>query len=238
MPVSETHSRAEEPPPVAPSVDKASSATGGLGWLWAGLGLSVVIIAGGAVAWLLLVRPAEKAAGGLRDTVVEALETITGEQFTVASNTITLQKAAIAEFNVIQRKAQTMIKMETTVFGSKATLILRGDFIVKAGYDLSKPLTVTVDDATGEVKADFPPATITSVELKNYEVFFSDNGLINKITPEHQELATRQMLAQARLDAEQSDLKVEAETQLQTRLKDLLGSEATKSMVRDTQLLP
>lgn len=238
MPVSETHSRAEEPLPAALSVDKASSATGGLGWLWAGLGLSVVIIAGGAVAWLLLVRPAEKAAGGLRDTVVEALETITGEQFTVASNTITLQKAAIAEFNVIQRKAQTMIKMETTVFGSKATLILRGDFIVKAGYDLSKPLTVTVDDATGEVKADFPPATITSVELKNYEVFFSDNGLINKITPEHQELATRQMLAQARLDAEQSDLKAEAETQLQTRLKDLLGSEATKIMVRETQLLP
>ncbi len=238
MPVSETHSRAGEPLPAAPSVDKASSATGGLGWLWAGLGLSLIIIAGGAVAWLLLVRPAEKAAGGLRDTVVEALETITGEQFTVASNTITLQKAAIAEFNVIQRKAQTMIKMETTVFGSKATLILRGDFIVKAGYDLSKPLTVTVDDATGEVKADFPPATITSVELKNYEVFFSDNGLINKITPEHQELATRQMLAQARLDAEQSDIKAEAETQLQTRLKDLLGSEATKIMVRETQLLP
>ena len=153
MPVSENHSRAEEPPPAASSVDKASSATGGLGWLWAGLGLSVVIIAGGAVAWLLLVRPAEKAAGGLRDTVVEALETITGEQFTVASNTITLQKAAIAEFNVIQRKAQTMIKMETTVFGSKATLILRGDFIVKAGYDLSKPLTVTVDDASDSMRA-------------------------------------------------------------------------------------
>jgi hypothetical protein len=206
--------------------------------LWAGLGLSLIILAGGAVAWLLLVRPAEKAAGGLRDTVVEALETITGERFTVASNTITLQKAAIAEFNVIQRKAQTMIKMETTVFGSKATLILRGDFIVKAGYQLSQPLKVTVDDATGEVKADFPPATITSVELKNYEVFFSDNGLINKITPEHQELATRQMLAQARLDAEQSDIKVEAETQLQTRLKDLLGSEATKIMVRETPLLP
>jgi hypothetical protein len=238
MPVSETHSRAGASPPADLSVDKAPAAAGGLGWLWAGLGLSLIILAGGAVAWLLLVRPAEKAAGGLRDTVAEALETITGERFTVASNTITLQKAAIAEFNVIQRKAQTMIKMETTVFGSKATLILRGDFIVKAGYQLSQPLTVTVDDATGEVKADFPPATITSVELKNYEVFFSDNGLINKITPEHQELATRQMLAQARLDAEQSDIKVEAETQLQTRLKDLLGSEATKIMVRETPLLP
>jgi hypothetical protein len=46
------------------------------------------------------------------------------------------------------------------------------------------------------------------------------------------------MLAQARLDAEQSDIKVEAETQLQTRLKDLLGSEATKIMVRETPLLP
>lgn len=210
----------------------------GLGWLWAGLGLALVVLAGGFVGWLLLVRPAEKAAGSLRDTVVSALEKITGEQFTVTSNTVILQKSTIAELNVVQRKSQTMTKIETTLFGSKATLILRGDFVVKAGFDLTQPLSVTVNDTTGEVRADFPPAKITSVELKNYDVFFSDNGLINKITPEHTGLATQQMLAQARLDAEKSDIKEEAEAQLQTRLKDLLGRDAKKIILRDTQVLP
>jgi len=128
--------------------------------------------------------------------------------------------------------------LETTMFGSKATLILRGDFVVKAGFDLTQPLSVTVNESTGEVHADFPPARINSVELKNYEVYFSDSGLINKIKPEHQELATKQMLAQARLDAERSDIKEEAEAQLQTRLKDLLGREATRVILRDQQVLP
>ena len=103
---------------------------------------------------------------------------------------------------------------------------------------VTQPLSVTVNDTTGEVRADFPPAKITSVELKNYDVFFSDNGLINKITPEHTGLATQQMLAQARLDAEKSDIKEEAEAQLQTRLKDLLGRDAKKIMLRETQVLP
>lgn len=210
----------------------------GLGWLWAGVGLALIILAGGFVGWLLLVRPAEKAAGGLRDAVAGALEKITGERVTLSSNTVTVQKSNIAELNVIQRKTQTMTKIETSMLGSKATLILRGDFVVKAGFDLSKPLSVTVNDTTGEVRADFPPAKITSVELRNYDVYFSDNGLINKITPEHTGLATQQMLAQARLDAEKSDIKEEAEHHLQTRLKDLLGREAKKIMVRDTQVLP
>ena len=216
----------------------APRGSAGLAWLWFGLGLSLVIAAAGFVGWLFLIRPAEKAAGSLRDSVANALESITGQRFAVSSNTFTLQKSTITEMNVVQRKTQTMTKIETAVFGSKATLILRGDFVVKAGFDLTKPFTVTVNDTTGEVKADFPPAMVTSVELKNYEVFFSDNGVINKITPETQQMATQQMLAQARLDAEKSDIKQEAEAQLAQRLKDLLGRDARKILVRETEVLP
>ncbi len=221
----------------APASSVASRGAG-LVWLWAGLGLTLVILAGGFVGWLLMVRPAEKVAGGLRDTVAHALERITGERFTVASNTVTLQKSNIAELSVVQRKTQTVTKLETSTFGSRSTLILRGDFVVKAGFDLTRPFSVTVNETTGEVHAEFPPAKITSVELKNYEVYFSDSGLINKLKPEHHELATRQMLAQARLDAEKSDIKEEAEVQLRTRLKDLLGRDAKKVMLRDAQVLP
>ncbi len=231
------------PPAAAPETDGTAEPARpprltGLAWLWAGLGLALVILAGGWVGWLLLVRPAEKAAGGLRRAAAGALEAITGERVSLSSNTVTLQKSDISELNVVQRKTQTMTKIETSVLGSKATLILRGDFVVKAGFDLTQPLSVTVNETTGEVHADFPPARITSVEMKHYDVYFSDNGLINKITPEHTGLATQQMLAQARLDAEKSDIKEEAERQLRTRLKDLLGREAKRLTVGETQLLP
>ncbi|MFN0125320.1 MAG: DUF4230 domain-containing protein [Verrucomicrobiales bacterium] len=229
---------AESSTPARSETPKAPPTGSGLAWLWAGIGLTLVILAGGFVGWLLMVRPVEKAASGLRDTVAGALERITGERFAVSSNTVTLQKSNIAELNVVQRKTQTVTKFETSQFGSTATLILRGDFAVKAGYDLSQPFSVTVNETTGEVLAEFPPAKITSVEMKNYEVFFSDSGLIHKLKPEHVELATKQMLAQARLDAEKSDIKQEADAQLQTRLKDLLGRDAKKVMVRDTQVLP
>lgn len=228
--------------PAAPAdaarASQAPRSGGGPNWLALGAACTLVILAGGFVAWLLLIRPVEKAAGGLREAVASALQRITGQQVAIHSNTVTLQKANISELNLVQRRTQTITKLETTAFGSKATLILRGDFIVKAGFDLEKPFSIQVDEATGEVKADFPPAKITSVELKNYEVFFSDSGLLNKITPELHGLATQQMLAQARLDAEKSDIKADAEAQLHTRLRDLLGNDAKSLILPEPTPLP
>ena len=231
-------------PPAAPAGRSVSLAPApaptrpGFGWLWFFLGLTSLVLAGGLVGWVLFLRPAEKVAGSLRDAVGQALSAITGQRVSISANTITLEKSNISELNVVQRKTQTITKLETTSLGSKATLILRGDFVVKAGFDLTKPFTVTVNDQTGEVKADFPPAKITSVEMRHTEVYFSDNGLITKITPEIQQMATAQMIAQARLDAERSDLKSEAEAQLAQRLKDLPGHGAKKLLIHGELALP
>ncbi len=223
-----------------PSVSPARSGRrgGGFGWVWFGVGLSLAIATAGIVWWMFFVRPVESNVGALRLAVAHALERITGQQVTVSANTVTLRKTNIAELNVAQRKTQTILRHDSTRLGSKATLILRGDFVVKAGFDLTQPFSVQFDEQTGEVKADFPPAKITSVELVNYEVFFSDSGVINKIRPEDQEMAIQQMLTQARLEAERSDMKEDAEAQLARRLRDLLGPKAEKVLLRDTEVLP
>jgi hypothetical protein len=207
-------------------------------WLPFFLGLAAVIAASAFAVWLLAIRPAEKAVGGLRDAVADAFRNITGQKVTVHANTVTIEKSNIAELSLVQRKTQTVIKFESDFIGSRKTLILRGDFIVKAGFDLSQPFTASVDEATGEVKADLPPAKITSVELKDYEVFFSDDGLINKLRAEDQELATRTMITQARIDAERSDIKQEAEEQLKQRLRDLLKGDAQKLILRGEEVMP
>jgi len=212
--------------------------SGGFGWLWFFLGLSALVLAVGLVVWVIFLRPAETMAGSLRDAVGRALSAVTGQRVTITANTVTLEKSNISELNVVQRKTQTITKLETAYLRSKATLILRGDFLVKAGYDLTKPFSMSVNEETGEVTANFPPAKITSVEMKHTEVFFTDNGLITKITPEIQQMATDQMIAQARLDAERSDLKQEAEAQLAQRLKDLLGNDAKRLLIQKHPLLP
>ncbi len=214
------------------AADDAPKKSGsGLGALWFFVGMSLLVLSGAFAAWLLMVKPAQNLASSLKNAAANALAAITGQQVSISSNTVTLAKTNITELNVVQRRTQTVTKMETTYFGSKATLILRGDFVVKAGFDLTKPFSIEVDEATGEVRANFPPAKVTSVELKDYEVFFSDNGVLNRITPELQQTATQQMIAQARLDAEKSDIRREAEAQLNQRLRDLLAHDAKKVLV-------
>jgi Protein of unknown function (DUF4230) len=209
-----------------------------LGWFWFFSGLALLVLACGLVFWLVMIRPAQSVVSSLRNTVAAALAEITGQHITIHANTVTMEKANIAELNLVQRKTQTFVKFESKAYGSKKTLIMRGDFNVKAGFDLSQPFSAEVDEATGEVKAEFPPAKITSVELKNCEVFFADNGLVNRLKPEDQEMATQQMITQARLDAQRSDIKDEAEAQLRQRLRDLLGDDARRILLRGTQMRP
>lgn len=212
--------------------------SGGRGWLWFGVAMSLTIATAGFVWWFFFVKPVESNVGALRLAVAHALERITGQQVTVSSNTVTLKKSNIAELNVVQRKTQTILRHESSRLGSKSTLILRGDFVIKAGFDLTKPFSVNFNEETGEVRAEFPPAKVTSVEMINYEVYFAESGVINKIKPEDQEMATQQMLAQARMEAERSDIKEEAEAQLARRLKDILGQRAEKVYLFDKEVLP
>jgi hypothetical protein len=205
-------------------------------WPWFA-GLALVILAAAVAFWLIIIYPAQQAARGMKSSLAQALQTITGQKINFQSSTATLEKSDLAELNVTSRRTQTVVKFESTLLGSKNTLILKGDFEVKAGFDLQKPFSVHFDEATGTITPFFPPAKITSVTLKNYEVYFSDDGVINKLKPEHQELATQQLLLQARLDADKSDIKKEAEAQLRQRLQDLLQHSGLRK-INDASPLP
>jgi hypothetical protein len=238
MSTPESQLRAPEPAVAGPAATTGGGRVTGFGWLWFFLGLTALVLACGVVGWLLFLRPAEKAASSVRDAVANALTAITGQRVVIQSNTVTLEKSNISELNVVQRRTQTITKVETSLLGSTATLIMRGEFIVKAGFDLTKPFSVTVNEQTGEVMADFPPAKITSVEMVKDEIYYSDNGLITRNTPEITKMAYGQMLTQARLEAERSDIKEEAEAQLAQRLKDLLNGQASKLSIRGEEALP
>ncbi len=196
-------------------------------------GLCALVIVIAAAAYFLLSRPA----AGLKQSLADAITKITGATTIITGNSIEIATKDVAELALVSREQQTIIKHESSVLGSSSVLILRGEFNVKAGFDLDEDHSITIDESTGAMSVDFPPAKILSVELQDYEVFYSDEGIFSKITPEIQQAMTNQMLLQARLDAEKSDIKSEAEARLATRLRDLLGADA-RTLTLDGAPLP
>ncbi|NNC88081.1 MAG: DUF4230 domain-containing protein [Akkermansiaceae bacterium] len=149
------------------------------------------------------------------------LERITERKTRVTGSTMTIEKSEVMELAVVQRRTHAIIKYETRWLGSDNLLIVRGEFLVKAGFDLDEAGPFTLAD--GMVTGDWPPAKVLTVELLDYDVYFSKNGTLNKLKPEDQAEAIRRLLAQARSDAAESDILEDAERRLRQRMEDLGG---------------
>jgi hypothetical protein len=183
-------------------------------WAFFG-GLALLVVVGMASFYFFVGKPATAPL----DRFAKVLEQVTQRKVVVSGSTVTLEESGVSELAVVQRKTQSLIKYETSWLTSENILIVRGEFVVKAGFDLSKVTKIEMVD--GEVSGTWPEAEILSVELKDYEVFFSQDGTINKLQAKDQEEAIVLLLEQAREDAQESDLREEAERRLRERLEDL-----------------
>jgi len=149
----------------------------------------------------------------------QALQTITKKEVSISGNTVVIENTDVMELALIQRKTQHVVKYHTRWLASDNLLILRGDFIIKAGYDLSQSTEFSIEN--GLVSGNWPEAKILSVEMIDYEVYHSKNGSINKLQAKDHEAAVKQLLKQARQDAQNSDLLKETQKALNDRLNDL-----------------
>ncbi len=179
----------------------------------------MALIVAGITAWFFFskVLPAS-------DPVVRlkaALEKITQQQVIQEGHTLEIRTKDIQELSVMERDLQSIIKYETVFLGSKKTIILKGKFKAKAGFDLTKASEFSI--VNGKINGALPAAEILSVELMDYEIYHSQDGMLNRLQSPDQEAATKQLLLQARKDAECSDLKQRAESQFKQRLNDLMG---------------
>jgi hypothetical protein len=193
---------------------RETKSAGATVWAFFG-GLALLVVVGMASFYFFVGKPATAPL----DRFAKVLEQVTQRKVVVSGSTVTLEESGVSELAVVQRKTQSLIKYETSWLTSENILIVRGEFVVKAGFDLSKVTKIEMVD--GEVSGTWPEAEILSVELKDYEVFFSQDGTINKLQPKDQEEAIVLLLEQAREDAQESDLREEAERRLRERLEDL-----------------
>jgi hypothetical protein len=124
------------------------------------------------------------------------------------------------ELVVVDRDTSVTRDAAQTWFGSTKTIRIHGTYRVKAGFDLSKELEVTV--AGQEVNIKIPKACILSVEPLSLTVDELKNGLWNQIQPEDIDRELKRMPELAR--AKSASLPDEAEQTFEHLLSQRLGN--------------
>lgn len=185
------------------------------------IGLSLLLAVGAGALYFLVARPAMQAMSPVA-RLVEALENITDHEVSVNGSSITLARAEMRELAVVERRVQSMVKYETKWLGSDKMIIVKGDFLVKAGFDLTEFEGFELEGE--KVVGQWPDAKVLSVEQLDYDIFFSKNGVVNKLSENDYEAVSNLLQKQAREDAElRSDILESAERVIRTRLDDLSG---------------
>ena len=203
----QTQTEAEAPGP------KRSRAAGVIWAIFGGVSLlaATIILAVSMFFKMTFDKPVE--------TFANALGNVLGTQVEVTGSTAVLEKSEIGELAVVQRKTQAITKFETTWLGSKKMLIVRGDFLVKAGFDLSEGGEWIIMD--GMIDGPIPEGKVLSVEpMGDFEIYHAENGTINRLEPQDHARAFNHLKDQARRDAQRGDIADEAERVLIRRLAD------------------
>jgi hypothetical protein len=190
-------------------------------WAFFG-GITLLVAVGMLVGVGCFYFMVSRAASAPVDKLAQALSTVFGTDVMVSGSTAVLEKSEIGELALVQRKTQAIVKYETTWMGSDKLLIVRGDFLVKAGFDLSEGGNWDILD--GKINGKMPEGKVLSVEaIGDFEIYHSDNGTINRLKPQDHANAYNYLKNQARRDAERSDIGKEAERVLLRRINDRMS---------------
>lgn len=194
-----------------------------VGILWSLFGgVTLLIVAGFACFYFFVAKPLSHASSAPIEKLAEALSSVLGVRVQVNGSTVVLENAEIGELALVQRKTQAITKYQTTWMGSEKVLIVRADFIVKAGFDLSEGGQWGILE--GQISGALPKGKVLSVEpLGDFEVYYAESGSINRLNPQDHARAFNYLKKQARRDAERSDIGEEAERVLLRRLSDRMG---------------
>jgi hypothetical protein len=156
-------------------------------------------------------------AGKIRDAFVELFQL--QPKISVNETAVFDQTKTALELVVLDRDTDITRDSEETWFGSTKTIRIHARYRVKAGFDLSKKLEVTV--VGQEVNVSVPKATILSVEPLSLSVDELNDGLWNKIQPQDIDRELQKMPEMARAKA--ASLPDEAEQTFQRLLTQRLG---------------
>ena len=178
----------------------------------------LVLVAAGVLAfifWRIETWPARTA-----ERVSQAFSEVAGlrPKITVKDRVFFEQTASVLELAVLSRRTQVERETEHEWLGSKKRIKLRGVYLVKAGFDLTQPFSVKVDE--NRIRTELPPPRILSVDQVEVEVMAFENGVWNRISPSDIESEIRALPVLARQKASEGGVHNEAFEIFKARLQE------------------
>jgi Protein of unknown function (DUF4230) len=127
------------------------------------------------------------------------------------------QTTPVSELVVLSRRIEVEHELLHTWVGSSKRVKLHGTFIVKAGFDLRKGLSINI--RPDEIIVQLPHAQILGVEQQQVDVLAFENGLWNRISGQDVQSELTVLPELAWKKAAESELPAEAEETLKQQLE-------------------
>jgi hypothetical protein len=132
------------------------------------------------------------------------------------------QTTPVSELIVLSRRIEVEHEFLHTWVGSSKRVKLHGTFIVKAGFDLQRNLSI--DMRANEIIVQLPHARILGIEQDQVDVLAFENGLWNRISGQDLQSELSILPQLAREKARASGLPAEAERALQQQIEQRIHS--------------
>ncbi len=194
------------------------------------LGLIILVGIGVRSCLDLPARMAAKTAQGVREGITEVFVDLLHVRPEVREGTKVTwgQTAARTEIVVAEKKIKVEYDWEHDWMGSRKTIRLGQEYLVKAGFDLEKPFWVEMGPGAGEVTACLPPAEILAVSPVGPPTYVDDDGWWNKVTDADRAAAMAKLAEEARHQAKRSGILRQAEEMTGSRLTELARGKAIR----------
>jgi len=128
------------------------------------------------------------------------------------------QITPVSELVVLSRRIEVEHEFFHTWVGSSKRIKLHGTFIVKAGFDLQRNLSI--DIRPDQITVQLPHARILGVEQEHVDVLAFENGLWNRISGQDVQSELSFLPRLAREKAAENGLPMEAEQALQQQIQE------------------
>ena len=145
------------------------------------------------------------------------------------------QTSARTEIVVAEKKIKVEYDWEHQWMGSRKTIRLGQEYLVKAGFDLGKPFWVEMGPGPGEATACLPPAEILAVSPVGSPTYVDDDGWWNKVTDADRSAAMAKLADEAKLQAKRSGILRQAEEMTGSRLTELARGRSIRLKIAEPQ---
>jgi len=175
-----------------------------------------------AAGWMIhrSVEHTKSAAIDIADRVMEAIHV--RPRIVVNRRTVIEQQTGVLQLITIEKTLTERQRIDDSWLQSTKTLEVEGDFVIRAGFDLTKPFVIDMDRSTGALRVTLPPAKILGTELRAVRFLRDEDGFWNKLTANDRESAIRDLRLNVDSNARKSDLCEQARASAEKRLAGLL----------------